>query len=386
MRKSRWVAILTLLLFSLSVIAGCGGSGSDSAGDTDEKTIRVGLITPLTGDVKTFGESVRNAVEIAMEEADYKAGDYKIELFIEDDRNIPTEAVNVADKLITQNKVSAILGSVTSATTIPVSEVAQANGIMMITPTATAAKVTVDNDVRKDFVFRACFIDPFQGTVGAKFALEELGAKTAAVLYDQGNDYTVGLKDNFSQAFEAGGGKVLAAEAYTKNDTDFSAVLTRIAQLNPDILYLPDYYQKASLIGKQARDMGIKATFLGADGWDSPELDFEAMDGGYQTNHYSADDPRPEVQDWVAKYKERHGQTPDALGTLAYDATKLLLKAIENANSDDPAALRDAMAAITDFPAVSGNLSFDENGNPVKAVAILQISEGTQKFVTTVAP
>lgn len=384
--KSKWVALITVVLFTLSIIAGCGGGGATDDGEDAAKTIRIGVITPLTGDVKTFGESVRDAFLLAMEEAGNKAGDWEVEFFIEDDRNIPTEAVNVADKLITQNKVSAILGSVTSSSTIPASEVAQANGILMISPTSTAAKVTVDNNVRKDFVFRACFIDPLQGTIGAKFALDELEAKTAAVLFDQGNDYTIGLKDYFVETFEAGGGKVLAAEAYTKNDTDFSAVLTRIAQHNPDVLYLPDYYQKASLISKQARDKGLKAVFMGGDGWDSPELDFAAVEGGYHTNHYSADDPREEVQNWVTKFEAKYGKTPDSFATLAYDATRLLLKAIEDADSDDPAAIRDAMAAITDFPAVSGNLSFDADGNPIKEVAILQISEGAQKFVTTIAP
>ncbi|MDZ4041955.1 MAG: ABC transporter substrate-binding protein [Eubacteriales bacterium] len=384
MRVSKWVALITVILFSMSIIAGCGG-GSGGTTPAGGEEIRIGLIAPLTGDVKTFGESVKNAFEMAMEEVDYKVGDFTIKVFIEDDRNMATEAVNVADKLITQNKVSAIVGSVTSSSTIPISEVAQANSVVLITPTATNPKVTVDA-ARKDFVFRACFIDPFQGTVAARFALTELNAKTAAVLYDQGNDYTIGLKDFFKESFVAGGGQMLAEEAYTKNDTDFSAVLTRIAQQKPDVLFLPDYYQKASLIGKQARDKGITATFVGGDGWDSPELDFVAMDGGYHTNHYSADDPRPEVQEWVAKYTAKHGQTPDALGTLAYDATKLLLKAIEDAGSTDPAAIRDAMKALNGFGVVSGSITFDENGNPIKSAAILQIKDGTQKFITIVNP
>ncbi|RJX22482.1 MAG: ABC transporter substrate-binding protein [Desulforudis sp.] len=372
----------------MSIIAGCGG-GKDTTGGAETpaggEEIRIGLIAPLTGDVKTFGESVKNAFEMAMEEADYKVGDFTIKVFVEDDRNVATEAVNVAEKLITQNKVSAIVGSVTSSSTIPISEVAQAHGVVLVTPTATNPKVTVDA-ARKDYVFRACFIDPFQGTVAARFALDELGAKTAAVLFDQGNDYTIGLKDYFKQSFEAGGGTILAEEAYTKNDTDFSAVLTNIAKQKPDVLFLPDYYQKVSLIGKQARDKGITATFLGGDGWDSPELDFAVMDGGYQTNHYSPDDPRPEVTEWVEKYTAKYGQTPDALGTLAYDATKLVLKAIEDAGSTDPAAIRDAMAKIQGFQAVSGSISFDENGNPIKSAAILQIKDGAQKFVTVVNP
>jgi len=384
-RVSKWVALLTVILFSLSIIAGCGGGGKAPAPAAVEE-IKIGLIAPLTGDVKTFGESVKNAFELAIEESGHKVGNFNIKYVVADDRNVATEAVNVADKLITQDKVSAIVGSVTSSCTIPISEVAQAAGVVVISPTATNPKVTVDGGKRKDYIFRACFIDPFQGTVAARFALDELGAKTAAVLFDQGNDYTIGLKDYFKEAFVAGGGQVVAEEAYAKTDTDFSAVLTRIAQLKPDVLFLPDYYQKVSLIGKQARDKGITATFLGGDGWDSPEIDWTAMDGGYFTNHYSPEDPRPEVKEWVDKYTAKYGQTPDALATLAYDATKLLLAAIEKAGSKDPAAIRDAMASIEGFQAVSGSISFDENGNPIKSAAILQIKDGAQKFVTIVNP
>lgn len=335
--------------------------------------------------MKTFGESVKNAFVLAMEERDYKVGNFKIETVIADDRNQATEAVNVATKLITQDKVNAIVGSVTSKCTIPISEVAQQYGVPMISPTATNPKVTVDKGKRKDYVFRACFIDPFQGTVGAKFALEK-GWKTAAILFDQGNDYTIGLKDYFTEAFTKGGGKILATEAYTDKDTDFSAVLTNIAKLNPDVLYLPDYYQKVSLIGKQAREKGIKAVFLGGDGWDSAEIDWEAMDGGYFTNHYSSDDPRPEVQEWVKKYEAKYGAKPDALATLAYDATIILLKAIEDAGTNDQAKIRDAMANIADFQTVSGKITFDKDGNPVKSAAILQIKDKKQVFVTSVAP
>ncbi|MGB9846195.1 MAG: ABC transporter substrate-binding protein, partial [Desulfotomaculales bacterium] len=275
---------------------------------------------------------------------------------------------------------------VTSKCTIPISKVANDNKVVLVTPTATNPKVTVDEGKRKEYIFRACFIDPFQGTVAAKFALEKLKLKTAAVLYDQGNDYTIGLANYFKDAFEKGGGKVLAFEAYSQGDTDFSAVLTKIAGLNPDILYLPDYYQKVSLIGKQARGKGIKAVFMGGDGWDSKDLDFAAMDGGYFTNHYSADDPRPEVKTWVQQYKDKYHETPDALATLAYDATKLLLNAIKTANSDDPAKIKDAMQATKDFSTVSGKVTFDKDGNPVKAAAILQIKDGKQVYVDTVAP
>ena len=381
LRKLGFLLLIVLLGVSL-LASGCAKQEPAAT----EKVVKIGLVMPLTGDVKTFGESSRNGFMMALEQANFKAGDYKIEYFIADDRNDATEAVNVTEKLISQDKVNAIVGPLTSKATIPASEVANAKKVVLISNTATNPKVTVDNGVRKPYIFRACFIDPFQGFVGAKFAIENLKAKTAAVMYDQGNDYTKGLAEEFKKNFEAMGGKIEAFEAYAQADVDFSAVLTNIAKKNVDVLYLPDYYQKVSLIGKQARDKGIKAAFLGGDGWDSPELDFKAMEGGYFTNHYHPGDTRPEVKKWVSEYKAKYGSEPDALATLAYDATNLLLNAIRTANSNDPEKIREAMKATKNFPSVSGTTTFDENGNSVKAAAILQVKDGKQVFVTTVNP
>ncbi|MCL6447416.1 MAG: ABC transporter substrate-binding protein [Armatimonadetes bacterium] len=390
--KRGWAIFLLVTILAVALVAaGCGGQQQPKqeakpAAPAGEKVIKIGLSVPLTGDVKTFGESIKNAFLLAIEQAGGKAGDYKIEYVIMDDRNDATEAVNVATKMITGDKVKAIIGSATSKCSIPISKVANDNKVIQISPTATATGLTVEDGKRKEYVFRACFIDPFQGTVAAKFALENLNKKTAAILYDQGNDYTIGLAKYFKEAFEKGGGKVLANEAYAQGDTDFSAVLTKIAKLNPDILYLPDYYQKASLIGRQAREKGIKAIFLGGDGWDSKDLDFATMEGGYHTNHYSPSDPRPEVKKWVEQYKAKYNETPDALATLAYDATNLLLNAIKTANSDDTAKIKDALQATSGFPAVTGKITYDKDGNPVKAAAILQVKGGKFEYVTTVSP
>ncbi|MDD4239097.1 MAG: ABC transporter substrate-binding protein [Desulfotomaculaceae bacterium] len=385
MLTNKKVLVLMILVLGLAfVLTGCGGD--NKATSTGEKVIKIGFIGPLQGDVKTFGESTKNGFLMAIEQAGGKAGDYKIEYVIADDRNDATEAVNTATKLITQDKVKAIVGSVTSKTTIAASQLANDNKVVMITGTGTSPKVTVDNDKRKDFIFRGCFIDPFQGTVGAKFATETLKAKTAAILYDQGNDYTIGLSNFFKEQFTKSGGQILSMEAYSQTDVDFSAVLTNIAQQKPDILYLPDYYQKVSLIGKQAREKGINAIFLGGDGWDSTDLDYATMEGGYFTSHYSPDDPRPEVKTWVDAYKGKYNSVPDAFATLGYDATNLLLNAIKTANSDDPAKIKDALQASKDFSAVTGKLSFDKDGNPIKPAVILQIKDGKQAYVTTVTP
>jgi len=375
---------LVLALLMLAAV-GCGGAKSGGSGSG---TIKIGVIAPMTGDVKTFGDSTKNGFELAIEQAGKKAGNIAIETVIGDDRNDPTEGVNIATKFITQDGVKAIVGSVSSKVSIPVGEVANANKVIMITGTSTNTKVTVDDKGNvKPYVFRACFIDPFQGAVGAKFALNNLKVKSAAVLYDKGNDYTVGLAEEFKKNFEKGGGKVVAMETYGKDDTDFSAVLTKVAGAKPDFLYLPDYYNKVSLIAKQAKSKGLNVPMMGGDGWDSGDLDFATMDGQYFTNHYSDKDTRPEVKKFVDSYKAKYGAVPDALAALAYDATTLLIEAIKKADSNDPAQIQKAMAGLKDVTTVSGKVSFDKFNNPVKSAAILKVkADKTYEFVTTVAP
>lgn len=354
--------------------------------------VKIGLIAPITGDVKTFGESVKNAFLLAIEEWNARGGvlGKKITYCIADDKNDPTEAANAGAKLINQDRVKYIIGSVSSKCSIPLSEICQAADALMITPTSTNPKVTIRDDLtRKPNVFRACFIDPFQGKVAAKFALENLKAKKAAVLYDVGNDYTKGLAEFFRDAFQKGGGLITVYESYAKDDVDFSALLTKVKAENPDVLFLPDYYNKVALIAKQARQIGLKSILLGGDGWDSPDMvkiAGESIEGGYFTNHYSPDDPRPEVLEWVSKYEKKYGTKPDALGTLAYDATNLLLEAIRRANSEEVSKVREALQEIKGFKCVSGEISIDENGDPIKSAVILQYKEGKQTFVTMVAP
>jgi len=355
------------------------------------KEIKIGLITPLSGDVKTFGESVRNSFMFAVDEANAKGGvaGMKIVPVIVDDKNDPTEAANAANLLVNQYRVKAIVGSVTSKATIPISDIVQAGKIPTITPTATNPKVTVADGKRKDYMFRACFIDPFQGAVMAKFSRDTLKKKKAAVLFDASNDYSKGIAEVFRDAFRKMGGEVVAYESYGKDDVDFSALLTKVKASGADVLFLPDYYNKVGLIAKQAQEKGLKIQLVGPDGWDSPDLvkiAGTAIDGGYFSNHYSPDDKRPEVAAWVKKYKEKYGQVPDALGTLAYDATNLLLEAIRKAGSDDPKKIREALASIRDFKAVSGKSTLDKNGDSIKSAAILKIEGGQQKFVMMVNP
>jgi branched-chain amino acid transport system substrate-binding protein len=385
MFKSRLDNMFLAVLVIILALAVTGCSNNKPASPA-EKVIKIGFIGPLSGDMKAFGESTKNAFNLAVEQSGGKVGDYKIETVILDDRNDADEAAGSATKLIAEDKVAAIVGSLSHKTTFSISQVANGNKVVMIAGSATNPLVTVENGVRKDFVFRACYIDPLQGTIAAKFAATNLKAKTAAVLYNREDTYyNTGLAASFREAFAISGGQVLAYESYRQNDTDYSETLNNIARLKPDVLYLPDHYQKASQITKLAREKKINAKFIGGDGWDSSEYE-SAMEGGYFTNHFSANDPRPEVKKWVEDYRSKYGSAPDARATLCYDATNLLLNAIKVSNSDDPAAIKEALQATKDFPAISGRISFDADGNPVKPAAVMQIKEAKQIYVTTMAP
>jgi branched-chain amino acid transport system substrate-binding protein len=382
MRTLKVAAVLAMVAAALTA---CGPK---------EDTIKVAILAPLSGPVPTFGVMTRDGALLAIEEWNAKGGilGKKIVPVVEDSQCTPDPAVNAANKVIDQDKVHYIVGEVCSKASIPVSEIANSKKVVQISPTSTNPDVTVAKDGKvKDYIFRACFIDPFQGTVGAKFALGTLKAKTAFIMLDQANDYVKGLAEFFEKSFTAEGGKVVGKETYTSKDTDFSAILAKVAAAKPDIVYLPDYYNVVNLVTKQAKEKGIKAPFMGGDGWDSSDMDLKAADGGYFTNHYSPQDTRPEVQNLVkafgAKYKDDKGQpkVPDALAALAYDAANLLLQGIKEAGADDTTKVKDALAKIS-FNAVSGKITFDANHNPVKSATILAIKDGKVAFNSVVNP
>lgn len=372
--KSKFV--ISILLIAILVMAGCQMGESE--------TVEIAVLCPLSGDVATFGESYRNGALMAIEEAQEAGMD--VEAIIEDTRCDAQEAANAANKVIFEDEVQFIVGAVCSSASIPISEIAEANQVLQISGASTNPAVTINEDgSNKEYVFRACFLDPFQGRVMATFAREEVGAETAAVLYDVGNDYVQGLAEFFEASFEELGGTVEVSEAYTRDDTDFSAVLGRVGAADVDVLFLPDYYAKNNLIAAQVQERGLDVTLLGGDGWDSPELEFGLFEGGYHSNHYSPADTRSVVQDFVAAYEEEHGAVPDALATLGYDATKILLQAIEEADSNDPSDVKDAMAAI-EYEGVSGEITFDEVGDPIKSAAIIRIEGGQPEFYKFVSP
>jgi len=351
--------------------------------------LKLAILAPLSGSVPTFGVMTRDGALLAINEWNAKGGvlGMKIAPIVEDSQCTPDPSVNAANKVINQDKVHYIIGEVCSKASIPISEIANAAKVIQISPTSTNPSVTVGTDGKtKDYIFRACFIDPFQGTVGAKFALNTLKAKTAFVLSDQSNDYVKGLAEYFAKAFTDGGGKIVGTENYTSKDTDFSAILSKVADAKPDMIYLPDYYNIVNLVTSQAKEKGITAPFMGGDGWDSSDLDLKAAAGGFFTNHYSPDDPRPEVQNFVNNFKTAYnGATPDALAALAYDATNLMLQGIKEAGADDTTKVKDALAKIS-YNAVSGKITFDAQHNPVKSATILAVTPDGIKFKEVVNP
>ncbi len=379
MRAFKFVSLLVLVALLMS---GCAGAAP--------KEIKVAVLAPLSGPVPTFGVMTRDGALLAIEEWNAKGGvlGSKIVPVVEDSQCTPDPAVNAANKVIDQDKVKFIVGEVCSKASIPISEIANAKKILQISPTSTNPDVTVAKDGKtKDYIFRACFIDPFQGKVAAKFALDNLKANTAFILLDQANDYVKGLAENFEKSYTTAGGKVVGKETYTAKDTDFSAILSKVAAAKPAVVYLPDYYNIVNLVTKQAKEKGITAAFLGGDGWDSADLDLKAAAGGYFTNHYSPDSTAPEavafLKNFKAKYKDA---TPDALAALAYDATNLLLQSIKEAGTaTDTTKVKAAMEKIS-LQGVSGKITFDAQHNPVKSATILKVTEKKVEFNSQVNP
>ena len=372
-------------MFALTAVACTLLAGSFLGCDTN-KDILIGGIAPVTGEAATFGTSTKNGFDLAVQELNAKGGllGKQVKLVFGDDKGDPAEGATVYTKLIEQDKSCAIVGTVMSKVSLAGAPICQNAKIPMIATSSTNPKVT---DVG-DYIYRACFIDPFQGTVGAMFAYNDLKAKNAACIFDVGNDYTKGLSEFFKAKFTALGGTVVGYEGHATGTTDFKAQLTKVLAAKPDVLYVSDYYNDVALIAKQARELGFKGPMLGGDGWDSPklmEVGGSAVEGCYFTNHYSQDDSSPLVQSFVKSYTAKYGSAPDALAALGYDATNIMLNAIQTAGSTDGDKIKTALAA-TDLKTVTGQVKFDDHRNPVKSAVIIEILGGKQVFKTTVNP
>jgi branched-chain amino acid transport system substrate-binding protein len=333
-----------------------------------------------------FLEPYKKGMELAVQEINAAGGvlGRSLELVTEDDRSVTEEARSAAQKLLQRDGVVALLGEVASSRSLAAGPEAQRAQVPMISPASTNPRVTEVGD----YVFRTCFIDPFQGAVMARFAHTDLGARKVAILFDFKQDYSVGLADFFRQTFQKLGGEIVADERYTSGDIEFRAQLTTIRAANPDAVFVPGYYTELGLIAKQARELGITAPLLGGDGWDSEktlEIGGAAVEGYYFSTHYSAESDDPRVREFVARFKEKNGAVPDAMAALGYDAARILADAMARAGATDGPKLRDAIAATRDFAGITGKITIDPQRNAQKDAVVIKIENGAFRYHKTVS-
>ncbi len=381
MIRKQWT--VAILLISLGLIWGCGSK--------EAKEIRVGVNAELTGSKPTVGDSCQKAAALLAAQVNQagglKVGDKQvpIKLFIEDNEDKAESAAAAAQKLISQNNVLAIIGPNASGNAIPAARICEDAGVIMISPWSTNPKTTEG----KKFVFRACFIDDFQGRVMAKFARENLKAQTAAALYDVASEYNKGIAEFFKRFFEAAGGKLVAFESYTKDDKDFSSQLTIIKGANPQVLFLPNYYNEVPLQAQQARRLGFTGAIIGSDSWGSQELlrlGRQDLEGSFFSTHYAPDIATEKAQSFIKEYEAKYGKKPDDVAALTYDAGRLLMAAITQAGALDRKKVREALASIQEFEGVTGKMKFQGTGDPVKSAVIIQIKDGNFTYYSTVQP
>src|SRR5215211_3639651 len=364
--------ILIASIVAISLLSACTPNGG---GGTDK--VRVGVFMSLTGTTANFGISSVNGIKLAADEINAAGGinGKQVELLVQDDRSDASEAATIVTKFVTQDQVHAVIGEVASSRSIAAAPIAQNAGIPMLTPSSTNPEVTK----KGNFIFRSCFIDPVQGAAIAQFAAKSLGAKTAAIMVDRKNDYSTGLEKVINETFTRMGGKIVAVQSYQEGDQDFNAQLTSLKGANPEVLFVPGYYNDVGLIAKQARDKGITVPLVGGDGWDSVQLyaiGGKALNGSYFSNHYSPYDTDPKVQKFVNDYKAKYGALPDALAATAYDAARIMFDAIKRSKSLSGVDIRDALAATKDFPGVTGTVTFNDQRDAVKPIVMIEIKDG----------
>ncbi len=375
----RLLSILLIVVMTTVLISGCSGSNANE--------IKIGVNYELSGQVATYGQSSVEGIELAIEEIN-KAGGIngkQIKLVKVDNKSEPSEATTVATRLMTQDKVIAVLGPATSGAFKATIPVAIKNKVPVASGSATADDVTVDANGVKEYAFRICFSDSYQGNVMARYALEKLSKTKAVIIADSSSDYAKGLAANFKSTFEAGGGKIVAEEAYIKGDTDFNAIITKIKGMDFDVIFIPGYYEEVGLIIKQARTQGIDVPILGGDGFDSPKLvelaGPEALNNVYFSNHYSSLDESPVVQDFIKAFKEKYNKEPDAFNALGYDLAKFVADGIKRAEKLTGEAVKNALEQTRNFEGVTGTFSVDENHNAEKAIVIIGLKDGQQDTI-----
>ncbi len=373
--------LLPLLVLG-SILMSCGQNSAEEA-----NIIRIGEFGSLTGPTATFGQSTAKGVDMALEKINQSGGvlGKQLKLFREDDQGKPEESITAVTKLINKDRVVAVLGQVASSNTIAAAPVAQQNRIPLVTPASTNPKVTEIGD----YIFRICFIDPFQGAVMAKFAYNSLGLRKIAILRDVKSDYSMGLANFFTQNFEALGGTIVANESYSAGDKDFGAQLTTIRAVKPEGVFVPGYYTEVGLIARQANTLGLNAVLLGGDGWDSAklwEIGGTALNGSYYSNHYSAEDPNPIIQAFVEEFRAKYKEEPDAMSALGYDAAMILADAIGRAGNTGADNIKAALATTREYQGITGNISLDEHRNALKSAVVLEFNDGVARYKETVNP
>jgi branched-chain amino acid transport system substrate-binding protein len=380
------LGFLALALFGVLGLSACNKGGADTSPASGGEII-VGEFGSLTGSTATFGISTRNGIDIAVEEIN-KAGGIlgkQVRVVVEDDQGKAEEAQTVVTKLITKDGVVAILGEVASSNSLAAAPVAQQNMIPMISPSSTNPAVTK----KGDYVFRVCFLDPFQGFVMAKFAAQTLKLTKVAIFRENTSDYSVGLANAFIENFKKMGGTIVADESYSHDNTDFNAQLTSIKSKSPQAIFVPGYYTEVGLIAQQAKKQGLNVPLLGGDGWDSPkltEIGGKDLDGSFFSNHYAVDDPSPTAQKFLTAYKARFNTTPDALGGLGYDAAMVLFEAIKRAGTTDGPKVRDAIAQTKGYAGVTGTITLNAERNADKPAVVLEIKDKTFHLRETISP
>ena len=389
-RVTKLLSVLAAGAMFMGALTGCGGGSKGADGDT----IKIGGVLEMTGGSASFGISSKNGIDLALKKINEKGvlGGKKLSLVVADTKSEASEATNAMQKVISQDKVVAVIGPNQSSAVIAAGAINNGSKVVDITPMGTNPDVTVDPKTKKvkPYSFRTCFIDPFQGTVMASFASNDLKVKKAAIYIDNTSDYAKGLAQFFKENFVKNGGQVVIEEAYLQKDTDFKSTLTKIKAAQPDFIYIPGYYQEVGLIVKQAREMGITVPMAGGDGWDSaklPEIAGKAaLENTFFSSLYSPDDTSDLNKEFVAEYKKAYNTNPDVFAALAYDSTLLVAKAIEDAGSADPAKIAEAMAKIKGFKGVSGEVTFNEEHNPIKSAVIIEHKDGKQTFKAKVNP
>lgn len=388
MRKKLLVLFLATILVFTTVV-GCSNGDTPEEGGTDDSAdvIKIGVFEPMTGANAAGGEMTVEGIKLANEKVGEVLGK-KVELVVLDNKSEKVEAANAVSRLIEKEKVVAIIGSYGSSLSMAAGDIVKNEEVPAVGCSPTNPLVTLDND----FYFRVCFIDPFQGTVMSNYAINELGAKTAAIIQDVEQDYSVGLSTYFERAFTEKNGEdsIVAKASYNTGAQDFSAQLTNVKALNPDVIFAPGNYGESALLIKQARDLGMDTPILGGDTWESPDfLDIggDAVEGAVYSTHFTSEKPVTEVSEtFLTDYKEKYGKEANAFSALGYDAYMVIIEAIKNADSADSVAIRDELANTTDFTGATGNITLDENGDAVKSAIINKVEDGKFIYLTTVEP